>query len=212
MEDLGDRLAAFLQDLLFGYLFQAYKAAACLVDSLVEGIFKQDYFSVRRDPTCCSWTTPRHILGAIASAINIVGDAINYVLDLLGISCSGPGKKCSKTTVICTDCETTENQDDGDFLDNLLKDLDDLFPIDGEDWSQYVCEDAQSGTTIKSTNISFVGGVQTSKTVPVIEYNIDNVNVTEGQDAVFTVTRTGYLDVASSVQFITKDGTAKGGS
>ena len=208
MEDLGDRLAAFLQDLLFGYLFQAYKAAACLVDSLVEGILNK-ITSLLEEILQSVLGPLQDILGAVASAINIIGDAINYVLDLLGISCSGPGKKCSKTTVICTDCET-EKQDDGDFLDNLLKDLDDLFPIDGEDWSQYVCEDAQSGTTIKSTNISFVGGVQTTPNVPVMEYNINNVIVTEGDDAVFTVTRSGYLDMASSVTFITKDGTAKG--
>ena len=44
-----------------------------------------------------------------------------------------------------------------------------------------------------------------------MEYNINNVIVTEGDDAVFTVTRTGYLDMASSVTFITKDGTATGG-
>ena len=210
IEDLGDRLAAFLQDLLFGYLFQAYKAAACLVDSLVEGILNK-ITSLLEEILEAVLGPLNDILGAIASAINIVGDTINYVLDLLGISCSGPGKKCSKTTVICTDCQT-EKQDDGDFLDNLLNDLDDLFPVTGEDWSQYVCEDAQSGTTIASTNVTFVGGVQNPETVPIIEYNIDNVNVTEGQDAVFTVTRTGYLDVASSVQFITKDGTATGGS
>ena len=75
------------------------------------------------------------ILGAVASVINIIGDTINYVLDLLGISCEGPGKKCSKTTKVCTDCSTDKRPD---FLDNLLKDItDDLFPVTGEDWSQY---------------------------------------------------------------------------
>ena len=209
IEDLGDRLAAFLQDLLFGYLFQAYKAAACLVDSLVEGILNK-ITSLLEEILQTVLGPLQDILGAVASAINIVGDAINYVLDLLGISCSGPGKKCSKTVKVCTDCET-ENRDDGDFLDKLLDDLDDKFPNTGEDWSRYVCEDAQNGTTIKPTDVNFVGGVQNPQKVPIIEYEIDNVMVTEGDEAVFTVTRSGYLDVASSISFITKDGTATGG-
>jgi len=208
IEDLGDRLAAFLQDLLFGYLFQAYKDAACLVDSLVEGILNK-ITSLLEEILQTILGPIQDILGAVASAINIIGDAINYVLDLLGISCSGPGKKCSKTVKVCTDCET-ENRDEGDFLDKLLDDLDDKFPNTGEDWSRYVCEDAQNGTTLKPTDVNFVGGVQNPQKVPIIEYGINNVNVTEGQDAVFTVTRSGYLDVASSISFFTKNGTAIG--
>ena len=36
--DLTDQLAQWLTDLLLGYLMDAYNAAACLIDSLVEGI------------------------------------------------------------------------------------------------------------------------------------------------------------------------------
>ena len=117
------------------------------------------------------------LLGAAASAINIIGDAINYVLDLLGIQCNGPGKSCSKTTKVCTNCETDKRDD---FLDELLKNItDDLFPVTGEDWSRYTCDDAYTGNTIKDTNVVFVGGTNSSSPKS-ISYDISDIRVEEG--------------------------------
>ena len=45
----------------------------------------------------------QNILGAIAAPLNIIGEAINKVLDLLGIQCNGPKKDCAKTTQVCSD-------------------------------------------------------------------------------------------------------------
>ena len=81
------------------------------------------------------------ILGAIAAPLNMIGDAINYVLKLLGIQCSGPPNKCAKTTKVCSDNKTDKRKD---ILDNLLDDLS-KWP-GGPDRTQYTCEDAYEGT------------------------------------------------------------------
>ena len=49
---------------------------------------------------------------------------------------------------------------------------------------------------------------------PKISYDIDSITVTEGDSAKFTVTRSGFVDIASSVQFKTlkSQGTATAGS
>lgn len=207
MADLGDRLARFLEDLIFGYLFEVYKAAACLVDKLVEGLINKIQ-SLMEELLANVLGPLEDILGAVASAINIIGDTINYVLNLLGISCDGPGKKCSKTTTTCTDCKTEGR--DGDFLDRLIKDITkDLFPATGEDWSKYTCDEAYEGTTLVDTEVITVGGIQDPVEPLVIQYSISDLTVEEGDIAIFTVTRSGYTDVSSSVRYSTKDGTAE---
>jgi len=206
MADLGDRLAAFIQDLLFGYLFEIYKAAACQIDALVEGILNK--IQSELDKILNQILGPiQAILGSIASAIDIIGDVLAYVMDILGISCSGPPKQCSKTTTVCTNCATEKKED---FLDDLLdKITDELFPVTGEDWSQYTCDDAYTGTTLPNTNTTFVGGIQPFPSDPVITYSINDVVVQEGSVAKFVVTRSGYVDIISSVEYVTSDGTAK---
>lgn len=205
MADLGDRLARFLEDLIFGYLFNIYKAAACVVDKFVEGILNKIQ-SLMEELLETVLGPIQDILGLVASTINIIGDTINYVLDLLGISCDGPGKSCSKTTVICTDCKTDDRED---FLDRLLKDItDDLFPVTGEDWSKYTCDEAYEGNTLQDTEVVFVGGIQDPVEDPVITYSIADLEVEEGDIAEFIVTRSGKIDISSSVRYSTRNGTA----
>jgi hypothetical protein len=209
MADLGDRLASFLEDLIFGYLFNVYKAAACLVDNFVEGLLSKIQ-SLMNELLESVLGPLQDLLGAAASAINIIGDAINYVLNLLGIQCNGPGKKCSKTTKVCVDCDS---DDRGDFLDDLLDNItDDLFPVTGEDWSRYTCDEAYEGTTIKPTKVIFVGGVQNPPVPNSIQYDISDIKVEEGDEATFVVTRIGYLDVSSSVKYTTRNGSATEGT
>jgi hypothetical protein len=210
MEDIGDRLARFLEDLIFGYLFNIYKAAACQVDKFVEGIISKIQ-SLINELLETVLGPIQAILGAAASVLNIIGDAINYVLELLGINCSGPGKKCSKVTKICTDCSTDKGK--GDFLDELLKNItDDLFPATGEDWAQYTCEEAYAGNTINDTTVDFIGGIQDPpQQIEVIRYSINDLDVPEGEIAELVVTRSGKTDISSSVTYSTRDGTAIGG-
>jgi hypothetical protein len=201
MADLGDRLAAWLDKVIFGYLFNIYKQTACQLDKFISGLINK-IESLMNELLQSILGPLQSILGAIAAPLNMIGDAINYVLNLLGIKCSGPEKKCAKTTKQCTDCGSEKKEN---FLDELLKDLSNWG--DSEDWNQYTCPDAQEGIKLNPTNVDFVGGFQKNPIRKII-YNIDDITVQEGEQAVFTVTRYGYTDIASSVTYKTRDGSA----
>ena len=206
MMDLGDRLAAWLTNVLMSYVEQIYKAVMCQVDELVNGIISkinQLLTSLLEDIL----GPLQAILGAIAEPLNIIGGAINFILKLLGISCSGPDTTCSKYKIVCTTGEKKEDKDDKNFLDNLLDDIDGLFGDTPADYTQYVCDDAYKGNTLEITTVGFTGGIPKPITEgnkkPLITYSIDDIEVKEGDVATFTVTRSGYLDSASSVTFKT---------
>ena len=217
MADLGDRLIEWLTNLLMNYLMNIYRAAVCQVDELVNGIISkiQQLMSELFD----SILGPlQDILGAIAEPLNMIGNAIAYVMKLLGITCDGPDQTCAKYKQICTSGEKKEKEDDEGFLDGLLSGIDNLFGDTPADYTQYVCEEAYTGNPLTITTVGFAGGVPlppvdvTKK--PKISYDIDSVTVTEGDSAKFTVTRSGFVEIASSVQFKTlkSQGTATAGS
>ena len=217
MADLGERLIEWLTNVLMNYINQIYRAAICQIDELVNGIISKiqqlmnNLFDSILGPL-------QDILGAIAAPFDMIGQAINYVLKLLGISCSGPDQTCAKYKKVCTDGSKEESEDDKGFLDGLLESIDNLFGDTPADYTQYVCDEAYTGRPLSLTTIGFVGGVPAPPTKvtkkPKIIYNISDVIVTEGDSAVFTVTRTGFLDIASSVDFktIKNQGTATAGS
>ena len=207
MADLGDQLAEWLTNVLMSYVQEIYKAVACQIDALVNGIISKLYellnqlFDNILGPL-------QDILGAIAAPLNIIGGAINYVLDLLGISCSGPNTECSKYKSKCT---TGEEKKEGneDFLDGLLDSIDNLFPATGADYTQYTCDEAYEGNTLDVTTVGFTGGVPLPASISgnsnqnLITFNIEDVEIEEGKKGYFTVTRTGIDDVACSVKYET---------
>ncbi len=203
MADLGDRLIEWLTNLLMSFINNIYRNAICHIDELVNGIISKiqqlmnELFDSILGPL-------QDILGAIAEPLNMIGQAINYILKLLGITCSGPDQTCSKYKEVCTSGEKKKKEDDKDFLDGLLESIDNLFGDTPADYTQYVCDEAYTGRPLALTTIGFAGGVPlppeevTKK--PKIVYNINDITVTEGEVAEFTVTRTGSTDIASSVQ------------
>ena len=203
MADLGTRLAKWLEKIIFDYLFNIYKATACQLDKFIQGLLNKIQ-SLMNELLEDILGPLQSILGAIAAPLNMIGDAINYVLKLLGIQCSGPPNKCAKTSKVCSDNKTDKRKD---FLDNLLDDLS-KWP-DGADWTQYTCKDSYEGITIDETDVVFVGGIQNPVGDPTIKYNINDISVKEGKEAVFRVTRSGATYVESSVTYRTKDGSAK---
>ena len=213
MADLGDRLIAWLTNLIMNFINQIYRAAICQIDEFVNGIISKiqqlmnELFDSILGPL-------QDILGAIAEPLNMIGKAINYVLKLLGITCSGPDQTCAKYKKICTDGNRETNEDDKDFLDRLLESIDNLFGDTPADYTQYVCDEAYTGRPLTVTTIGFAGGTPlpgtTETTKPKIVYTINDIQVTEGDTATFTVTRSGFIESASSVQFktIKNQGTA----
>ena len=217
MADLGERLEAWLTNLLMSYVNQIYRAAICQIDELVNGIISKIQ-QLMNDLLDSVLGPLQDILGAIAAPLDLIGQAINYVLKLLGISCSGPDQTCAKYKKVCTTGEKKKKDDDEDFLDKLLGDIDNLFGDTPADYTQYICDEAFTGKPLELTTVGFIGGVPAPGTTDTkkakLTYTINDVTVKEGESAVFTVTRSGFLDISSSLKFntIKKQGTATAGS
>ena len=217
MADLGERLEAWLTNLLMSYINQIYRAAICQIDELVNGIISKIQ-QLMNDLLDSVLGPLQDILGAIAAPLDLIGQAINYVLKLLGISCSGPDQTCAKYKKVCTTGEKKKKDDDEDFLDKLLGDIDNLFGDTPADYTQYICDEAFTGKPLELTTVGFIGGVPAPGTTDTkkakLTYTINDVTVKEGESAVFTVTRSGFLDISSSLKFntIKKQGTATAGS
>ena len=201
MADLGERLMEWLTNLLMSYINQIYRAAICQVDELVNGIISK-IIQLMNELLNSILGPLQDILGAIAEPLNMIGNAINYILNLLGISCTGPETDCADDKK-CTSGETGD-EDEDDFLDRLLDSIDNLFGDTPADYTQYVCDEAYTGAPLRNTTVGFTGGVPQigiGTNAPKLVYSIDDIQVTEGETAVFTVTRDGSTDIASSVQF-----------
>lgn len=205
MADLGLRLEKFLEDLIFGYLFDIYKAAACQVDKMVAGILNKIQ-SLMEDLLSSILGPLQSLLGAIASPLNMIGQAINYVLKLLGIQCNGPDNSCNKVTSVSTKCETDKRKN---FLDELLDSLQDPWDGAGEDWATYTCEEAYEPVKLKNTEVTFVGGKPiTTGSEDRIIYSTFDTTVAEGNKAKILIRREGKTDIASSIFYRTVEGTA----
>ena len=200
MEDLGLQLAEWLTNLLMNYVNQIYRAAACQLDELVNGIISKIYQLMNQ--LLQDILGPlQDILGAIAAPLNMIGNAINFILKLLGISCTGVDTSCASNSKVCTD-GAKEGDDKEDFLDRLLESIDNLFGDTPADYTQYVCDEAYTGKPLEVTTVGFAGGVPLigkDTSAPKIIYDINDIEVKEGDLAVFTVTRSGSIDIASSV-------------
>ena len=209
MEDLGTRLMNWLTNVLMSFINKAYRAAVCLVDEFVNGIISK--INQLLDELLSSVLGPlQAILGVIAKPLNLIGQAVSFVLKLLGISCSGPDRTCATYKQICTNGAKKKKKNDKDFLDGLLSGIDKLFGDTPADYTQYTCEEAYTGRPLEVTTIGFTGGIplpggSSGGNAPTISYSVADIVVTEGENAVFTITRSGYLEEASSIVFTTLD-------
>jgi len=219
IEDITDRIAQWLTDLLLGFLMDAFNAATCLVDTLVNGIINQ-IVSFLESLISNILGPLQAILSIAAAPLNLIGSAINTVLGLLGISCDGPSSSCQKVKKECTECDSEETQD---WLDDLISQIE-----DGELAGDSVCSDSKKFPTIRSTNVVAVGGVFTPapgstipgttsgpagsgpnginlSTINSISYSSSDITVTEGNFAVFTITRSGNTLFSSSLSYTITD-------
>jgi hypothetical protein len=214
MEDITDQIAQWITDLLFNFLMDAFNAAACLVDTLIEGILNE-ILALLETLISTVLGPLQTLLSVIANPIDLIGSAINQVLSLLGISCDGPGTQCEKVTKECVDCGSEETED---WLDKLIEEIE-----SGPSAGTSVCDDAKKYPLPKETEIIFVGGifddpspddqgidspVPTTSTTPTsltksIIYSCSDISVVEGRPAVFTITRSGNTTVSSSIKYET---------
>lgn len=151
IEDIIDKLVTWLTNLLFDFVMDVFSPAACAVINLVDGIVNQILGLI--DGLIGKVLGPiQQILSLIGGSVDIVSSAINKVMSFLGINCSGPSAKCSKETVKCNDCGTDEDEED--WLDNLLKDL-----AEGDTGERFDCPESLDYTDAPPTQVIFVGGI-----------------------------------------------------
>ena len=151
IEDLIDKLVQFLTDLLFDFVMEIFSPAACAITNLVDGIVNQILGLI--DGLIAQVLGPiQSILSIIGGAVDLVSSAVQKVMSFLGINCSGPSSKCSEETVKCNDCGTDEDEED--FLDKLLKDLE-----EGDTGERFDCPESLDYSDAPPTKVIFVGGV-----------------------------------------------------
>ena len=206
MEDLTDRIADFITDTLFGFLQDAYVGAACLVDTVVSGIINQIIAFI--ETTLTTILGPLlDLLGPVVSSVNLIGGIVAKAFDILGISCDGLPAQCEKIQEVCVDCSNGETDDN--WLDNLLDQITDG-PLDT---TTYVCDEARRAPVETPTTITFIGGIPGEvarqpgqpnpgdpvPTVKLIQYTCEDISVTEGETATFTIERFGDVTKSTSI-------------
>jgi hypothetical protein len=153
MEDLDERLAEFLTNLIFGYLEKVINSAKCLIDDIVQNIL--DQIASFLEGIINSILGPlQQLLSIIANPLNILGAALKQIFDLLGISCGGANNSCTEKEEKnnCSgNCGKTEEDD---FLDNLIASIEN----GNLDNSSGTCSDAYKQPSIPSTTVRIVGG------------------------------------------------------
>ncbi len=235
IEDIMERLTDFVTSLIFDYLLKVFRSTTCQVDIFVNAILNKIMSFVNR--LINSVLGPiQSILKVVGGALNIVGGAMFKIMNLLGISCGGVDSKCGKENTRCT---KKIKEDGGNFLDDLLDQLTDG-PLDYgqsvcEDARGYddpeqtggiiygglpaVVPSGGNNTDIYEDPDTGGGGAGTlppgdgegTPTERLVNYEIKDANVWEGDKAYIIVTRSGYLEASSSVSYKTVDGSAIGG-
>ena len=119
--DLEDRILDFLFNLITNFIIDALSAATCAIESAISSILDQ-ILSFLNDAFLAILGPLSAILGIIASPLNILGAALQFVLNLLGITCTGPGDcRDASTSKYCTGkSNKTPFQSENAALDALI--------------------------------------------------------------------------------------------
>lgn len=154
MQDLDSRLMDFLENLIFGYLDRVLNPVACFIDKIVSDIIGQIESFLENIITSLLGALDT-ILKIIASPLNIIGEALAQIFDLLGITCGGPTGECSdKNQKRNCSGNSNKNNEDGFGLDDLI-----ALVEDGNLSQSSVCSDSLSYTTSIVTSVTLIGGI-----------------------------------------------------
>ena len=163
-----DDLIKFLTDLIFEYLEDAFSPALCLIDNITNNVVK--FLETAFNDLISGILSPiQDLLSEAGSFLDVIGGAINRVLNLLGISCTGLSDECNSSESRCNDGDE-EDEDEEDpntgekidaYLDALIKEIEGgsltgkpLGPV-----SRGVCPPATQNSLSKPTKVRFVGGI-----------------------------------------------------
>jgi hypothetical protein len=165
--DLEEKLLDFLTGLLTQLLLDAVNAATCMIEGIISKILSQ--ISSFLESIVSSILGPlQALLGIIASPLNILGAALQFIFQLLGISCSGAGEKCLTEEQLKSACNKRAKKkpgaDDFSKLDKLI----DSIASEGVSQLQTTCEEAYSLPCPEPTTAVPGGGIPSTPTGPVI--------------------------------------------
>jgi hypothetical protein len=100
--DLEKKIFDFLFNLITDLLLTAVSAATCKIESIINDVLNE-LLSFLDNSLLAILGPLQSLLSIIESPLNILGAALSFLLDLLGIECSGPGDcKDASTSKFCT--------------------------------------------------------------------------------------------------------------
>lgn len=190
LDGLLDKLIAWLTDLIMNWITKIINATTCQVQKLVSDMISQLQSSINAAIQSILGGL-QSILGAIAVPLDLIGNAIKYVMDLLGISCSGLGK-CNENNESCSEgAKAKKNK-----LDEILAALE----AGGTGLGPGDCSDAYQQPDTIPTDVIFVGGdpiipstpPNTSTTVinPTYTLAVDKYTAFEGDSITYLISTT----------------------
>ena len=162
IEDIYERLLAFITDFIFGALDDFWSNALCGIESLVNGLlsgiesFLSNAINSIIEPLLS-------LLEGIAAPLNDIFSTISEIMDFLGISCSGLPAECKEVITDCGEGPKTKGR-------SLADDLDDLLAAISADTKPSpaigACDDAKSPVT-PVLNVAITGGTFLPQTTPI---------------------------------------------
>lgn len=153
--DLEERLLDFLTNLITDLLTDVVNAATCVVESVISQVLSQ-IESFLTGIIDLVLGPLQSILGIIASPLNILGAALQYIFQLIGLTCTGPSNKCSDKTQHCTGPANKKKPGEDDFaaLDKLIAGIE----SEGVTPLQTSCEEAYALPCPATTTAGASGG------------------------------------------------------
>ena len=162
IEDIYERLLAFITDFIFGALDDFWSNALCGIESLVNGLLSgiESFLSGAINSIIEPLLS---LLEGIAAPLNDIFSTISEIMDLLGISCSGLPAECKEVITDCGEGPKTKGR-------SLADDLDDLLAAISADTKPSpaigACDDAKSPVT-PVLNVAITGGTFLPQTTPI---------------------------------------------
>ena len=162
IEDIYERLLAFITDFIFGALDDFWSNALCGIETLVNGLLSgiENFLSNAINSIIEPLLS---ILEGVAAPLNDIFSTISEIMDLLGISCSGLPAECKDVIQDCGEGPKTKGRSLADDLDDLLAAISaDTKPSP----SISACDDAKSPVT-PVLNVAITGGTFLPQTAPI---------------------------------------------
>jgi len=153
--DLETAILNFLTNLIFGLIEDIVNGATCIAESVVSQILSE-LESFLSETVATILGILQDILSIVASPLNILGAALQYIFQLFGISCSGPSNEClsEEERTYCTKQKTKPGASDFAALDRLIADVskNGVLPL------QTSCESALANPCPVATEAYVTGG------------------------------------------------------